>query len=318
MKMPHTTQSIFLFLGLMVSVGCSTEQDDQSEQDGSIDDGSSTVDSSSEGGEDDDAGYTIDYHCDDDCPSRMIIIPGQCACIDAYEYSNSNYSVFLNENGENTCNDYLCRLMGVESTYITNLYEFVHEGEQMEYIIDEAIKETDGGVFKVTEGLEDFPVGLVTWYGANMACRWEGKRLCPREVWYAACSHGGEWHYPYGGTTGGVDSASGFYQDYIPGNCNTGGGYSPAQVGTFIDCEGGYPDIYDMAGNNEEWVDVSSSGEYVLVGGSYDTNTAEDGEPDNGAGCRFNGINIIAENGDIPANRIDYDSGFRCCVIGKP
>ena len=264
-----------------------------------------------------DADYEIDYTCGDDCPPDMVDVPGMCACIDAYEYTIENFAAFLNDRGHNECDGFYCRMMGFEVTYITNMYESINNGDTPEYIVAEAIKDIDGGLFQVTDGLEDFPVGLVTWYGANRACRWEGKRLCPRDVWYAACSHGGKYHYPYGGTTGGVDSEGGFYKDYVPDNCNTGGYGYTSQVGTFPDCEGGYDGIFDLAGNVEEWINLTADGKYILVGGSHNTNTAEDGEPENGAGCIFNGLNIIAEDGDVPGNSIDYDSGFRCCVMGN-
>ena len=299
---------------MILTTGCESGRNDNSDSD---DDAGTSQDAGSSDA-DADADYEIDYSCGDDCPQDMVEVPGMCACIDSYEYSIESFAEFLNDRGNNDCDGFLCMRMEIEGTYITNLYEMVHEGEPLEYIRDEAIKEIDGGTFQLTNGLENFPVGLVTWYGADRACRWEGKRLCPQDVWYAVCSRGGEYHYPYGGTTGGVGSEGGFYEDYIPDNCNTGGGYSTAKVGTFVDCEGGYPGIFDMAGNIEEWVEVTEDGKYMRLGGHYSTNTAEDGEPDNGAGCVFNGLNIISEDGDIPSNKDGSSSGFRCCVMGNP
>ena len=73
-----------------------------------------------------------------------------------------------------------------------------------------------------------------------------------------------------------------------------------------------------MAGNIEEWVEVTEDGKYMRLGGSYLTETSEDEESELGAGCIFNGLNIVAEYGDIPGKHMNWDSGFRCCVMGNP
>ena len=128
-------------------------------------------------------------------------------------------------------------------------------------------------------GPKDGPVRAVDWCDALAYCTWAGKRLCGRvgggptplavlsnpaaSEWFRACSHDGTRAYPYGGTR---DANA----------CNTYGGSGPAPVGSFPECEGGYPGLFDMSGNLWEWEDacedVDGGSRCVLRGGSYAAN----------------------------------------------
>jgi len=312
---------ILLFLMILTN-GCESGRNDNSDSDDdagiSQDAGSSDSDADADADASGDTDASIEYECEGECPEDMMEVPDMCACIDSYEFTNEEYLDFLNSRKSNECDGYMCRYMGLESDHISNLYETISEDENPDYITGEDIVEVSDGEFEMLEGVGQFPAGYITYYGAEAACNWKGKRLCPVEIWYAACSHGEQWHYPYGGTTGGVGSYAGFLYDYVQDNCNTGGCGYTSKVGTFPDCEGGYSGIFDMTGNVSEWAERTAVGEFFELGGNHYTNNAEDGEPDNGAGCYFHGREKVAWDGIEPENGAASFVGFRCCVMGNP
>lgn len=109
-------------------------------------------------------------------------------------------------------------------------------------------------------GEENLPVVSVDWCDARAFCAWAEKSLCGRpeggsntvgnennaatSAWYFACSHNGELDYPYGNT---------FQSGACVGDTGNAG---PQAVGTAAGCEGGYPGVFDLSGNVEEWVDT--------------------------------------------------------------
>jgi formylglycine-generating enzyme required for sulfatase activity len=158
-------------------------------------------------------------------------------------------------------------------------------------------------------GTENLPVAWVDQCDAVGFCAWAGKRLCGNlgggegtakaqgvaSEWRAACTQDGAKQFPYG---------SGF----VAGTCNsaTDGGTAVA-VGSMTKCEGGYPGIFDMSGNVQEWraaCDVDSGGGKfendvcLLGGGSFSTSTVSQG-------CNF-----VFKG---PRSGKFADLGFRCC-----
>jgi formylglycine-generating enzyme required for sulfatase activity len=157
---------------------------------------------------------------------------------------------------------------------------------------------------------DDYPVVHVDWCDAYAYCAWAGKRLCgqigggslvaqPNPVktldsysqWHFACSAGGMLTYPYGNT-------------YQPGACLGMGGGQIAPVASFPMCVGGYPGIYDMAGNVWEWLDDCTSNTDLMAfcstfGGGFDSGQAD-----------------LACLGHRYWTRIAgaADLGFRCCA----
>lgn len=86
----------------------------------------------------------------------------------------------------------------------------------------------------------------VNWNEAKAACEAAGKRLCAGDdEWVYACHGPGYTDYPYGNT-------------YDPRACNGrdfwdgGTGYA-FPTGSMESCQGGYPGLYDMSGNVQEW-----------------------------------------------------------------
>jgi formylglycine-generating enzyme required for sulfatase activity len=160
----------------------------------------------------------------------------------------------------------------------------------------------------VAAGRDNQPVAYVDWCDAFAFCRWAGKRMCGKigggaltfdqfdnptdSQWYRACSKSGAYRFPYG-------------QDYDSQACNiaAAGINHPVDVKELPGCQGGYPGIYDMVGNVEEWEDGCTG-----QTGAQDT-------------CRSRGLSFKygqATDGcaldDSDTRSATYpDLGIRCC-----
>ena len=159
------------------------------------------------------------------CPTIPVVsaqMPnGDAYGIDAYETSVAEYQVFLDANVPKQT-DEACEW---NETYEPNplVFDFPNP---------------------------DMPVHAVDWCDARAYCEWAGKRLCKgsssyledatKSEWYNACTLGGIQEYPYGDT----------YDSELCPSVSTP--YSPGSRDT---CEGGYPDLFDMAANMSEWTD---------------------------------------------------------------
>jgi formylglycine-generating enzyme required for sulfatase activity len=154
----------------------------------------------------------------------------------------------------------------------------------------------------------EVPVIGADWCDALAYCAWAGKRLCGKigggplpaslvsnpfaDEWFRACTHEGTRAYPYG-TTRDANACNGSDRD---------GGGGPVAVATLPGCEGGYPGLFDLAGNLWEWVDRCG-----------------DGGAD--AGCLLRGSSYAAANNtsctDVNTPRRDRggqnDTTIRCC-----
>jgi formylglycine-generating enzyme required for sulfatase activity len=160
-------------------------------------------------------------------------------------------------------------------------------------------------------GVANYPVTYVDWCDAYAYCRWAGKHLCgkigggtnsfvdhgdaTKSEWYNACSKGGSQAYAYG-------------NDYSAMVCNGGdnGAGQSIAVGSKLACEGGYPGLYDLSGNVEEWEDscnaaTGSSDRCRTRGGNFDLFGSQ------GHQCDIN-------DDDLRNSAQRANVGFRCCA----
>jgi formylglycine-generating enzyme len=138
------------------------------------------------------------------------------------------------------------------------------------------------------------PVTNVDWCDAYVYCAWAGKRLCTLPEWYSSCSAGGAATYPYG-------------NGFKSGACNGGavGNDASVFVGSFPDCVGGYPGIFDMSGNVLEWADSCADG-----GLPQDDTCAA-----NGGDYTDNDVNLACNSNDPHVRDVKQRNlGFRCCA----
>ena len=133
------------------------------------------------------------------------------------------------------------------------------------------------------------PWADVDWAQALVACEAAGKRLCTKDEWVAACQGSDVSLYPYG------DSPE-------SGRCNgaereDGSGVVP--TGSFLECEGGFPGLFDMSGNVAEWTSGCAGFECDVLGGSFIESSESNSCLTESATSSFYSDSAI---------------GFRCCL----
>jgi formylglycine-generating enzyme len=164
-----------------------------------------------------------------------------------------------------------------------------------------------------TAGLENNPVVWVDWCDAYAYCQWAVKRMCGAidggsfsmadyanpsvDQHFYACSMGAALIYPYGDA-------------WSPTRCNgANAGYGDTQpVGSLKGCVGGYPGLYDMVGNVEEWQDsctgTAGASDICVDGtGAFDFPSSDSGAE--GTRCDF--LDTDFRNAHF------QDVGIRCC-----
>ena len=178
---------------------------------------------------------------DDEYPEHVVYLSAYE--IDLYEVTNSEFADFLNAYGSN---------ISPEG------YEMLDDDAPDRHIY------WNGSSWYAEAGYDDHPVIVVTWYGANTYCEYNGKRLPTEAEWEKAARGGCE--------VGGV-----------PGTCEDPADERTYPWGEGIDCDHANYDLcvrdttpvgsyslgvspygaYDMAGNVYEWVkDWHDSGYY--------------------------------------------------------
>lgn len=149
------------------------------------------------------------------------------------------------------------------------------------------------------------PATDMNWCTAQAYCHWRGKRLCGKlgggafagsvelvtvaSEWYIACSGPAQTRWPYGAS-------------YVEGNCNIAPGSTTAPVGSFGDCEGGYPGLFDMSGNVTEWIDACNGSQCATMGDQRDEYVPPGNLP---LGCKKVGEQNLGVSQD--------NFGVRCC-----
>ncbi len=138
--------------------------------------------------------------------------------IDMHETTNAEFVDFLNAQGN------------PESAYIN--------AENTPFII------SDGNLFSVVPGKENYPVSFVSWYGADAYCRWQGKRLLTEAEWEKASRGPSELKYTWGMAEPNPS--------YLNFTTESDWMLVLKPVGSFKDGKSPFG-VYDMAGNVWEW-----------------------------------------------------------------
>ena len=244
------------------------------------------------------------------CPKEMVNVAGRF-CIDRYEDS-----LVDDGTGERLSPHYPPE-PGV-ALRIWNKWE-----EDRLTVGPPSAREMPLPIFPDIERTEDFrpravsirgvlPQGYISGRVAGEACARAKKRLCKHEEWTFACRGERQMKYPYG-------------NEYRPGVCNVFRASHPAQklhdnastghsdprlglvkaedgpllrpTGSTKECVSrwGKDSIYDMVGNEDEWIDDPDG---TFVGGFFSRSTKE--------GCD----SIVSVH---PITHWDYSIGLRCC-----
>jgi formylglycine-generating enzyme required for sulfatase activity len=177
---------------------------------------------------------------------------GTAAFIDAYEVTVAEYLAWLDGGAQPVLGGERC---GWNDSLVPNVPSAGGDASDCA---------TNGFDWAAAQAERDLPVRCVDWCDAAEFCAQHDKHLCGRtsggtvetrydgtefflpepltSSWYRACSRGGAQAYPY-------DDA------YDALACNGASG-APEASGVRAACEGGYPGLFDMSGNVEEWEDA--------------------------------------------------------------
>jgi sulfatase modifying factor 1 len=214
-------------------------------------------------------------------------------CVDSTEVTNEQYRAFLTAKGTDTSGQgTACKAWN--TTFVPK---------------DETVP------WPFLAGTEKHPVVNVDWCDATAFCVWSGKRLCGKQgggrlpswmaaasiasQWVNACTGGGRVIYPYG-------------SNFNRSKCNTD---APAESGQFIEdvghrptCEGGYPGLFDMSGNVEEWLDGCDKD------AGKDDMCASAGSSTNMGVLKPEDLSCSGSVYGSPRNDTYFLRGFRCCA----
>lgn len=171
-------------------------------------------------------------------------------------------------------------------------------------------------------GCDDKPMVCVDWCDAYAYCKAMGKRLCGAigggptpfdefandkvSQWFAACSSGGQFTYPYGNT---FDPHACNVAEEQPSACIERLECDLLNVASLSTCQppnSPYRGIFDLLGNVMEWEDSydTATTHCRLRGGSMDPAVGQ-------VTCAFDSMSLTRGVGPHYAG---WDVGFRCCL----
>jgi formylglycine-generating enzyme required for sulfatase activity len=163
----------------------------------------------------------------------------------------------------------------------------------------------------------NLPVFCVDWCDAYAYCAFRGKRLCgalgggtlaldgpvTSDEWHYACTGAFTTIYPYGNSA--IVGACHIPKENTPTDPSDDNTKAP--VGSYPDCEGGFPGIFDMQGNVAEWTDRCEPGD-----GSGEEECMTRGGHAYGAAEYWRCSNLVVKGKRNDANKREY--GIRCCA----
>lgn len=202
--------------------------------------------------------------------------------IDKYEVTNAQFSLFLNE-------------VGNQTAYGVEWYNEEDEYSNIEY---------KNNIWSPLDGYEDYPVNFVTWYGAEAYCNWADESTLPTEAQWEKAARGIDGRiFPWGDNNVTCNYAN------VKG---CGGSLNP--VGTYKLGASPYG-VMDMAGNVDEWVADKFDRDYYSSQTDWNNPTG----PARGLftirGSHITSVdinsNVSQRFSEIP-NFQDYITGFRC------
>ena len=152
-----------------------------------------------------------------------------------YQVTNTQYAAFLNAAGIAGSSGY-----GEGTVSYTNNSGFLQIDQTQKFIYtDNWGVKYDNGKWVAQTGYENYPVIMVTWYGAKAYADWIGGSLPTEAQWEYACRAGTTTAWSYG------DSENGDYMWYSSNSDS-----KTHEVGTKKPNDYG---LYDMHGNVFEW-----------------------------------------------------------------
>lgn len=155
-------------------------------------------------------------------------------CICRYEVTNSQYTVFLNENKHFT-SEQISRFINLDGESVEQSNAIYFDWKENKY--------------KVRQGFENHPVVYVSWEGAHEFARWAGGLLPTEAQWEYVCRAGTDQLYATGHCL--TDADANFDARKVQPGCPKGHFLGKSlPVGTFNPNQFG---VYDIHGNVFEW-----------------------------------------------------------------
>jgi serine/threonine-protein kinase len=189
-------------------------------------------------------------------------------------------------------------------------------GKPEQYLLD--LRPAFGGIeyearrgFRARSGREAWPVNQVTWFGASVFCRTQGKRLPTENEWEAAARGRADRPFPWGVDAPRCGEVVVPSDGFLPMDRSCPKTTSPVDVGTALE-DVTAAGVHDLGGNVTEWVSAA------FVQGDR----GRTGPPDDptlprvlrGGSFYFSLLARTSVRNRRPADYVGIDVGFRCAA----